>query len=66
MGSLDKSQITGVTRIENDDVLLILDLESVVQALGIYQPKIDVDDSQIAKIDGTALILDDSMTPLSL
>lgn len=61
MGSLDKSQITGVTRIENDEVLLILDLESVVQALGIYQPKIDVNDSDIEIIGGTALILDDSM-----
>ena len=61
MGALDKSQITGVTRIENDDVLLILDLESVVQALGIYQPKIDVNDADIEIIGGTALILDDSM-----
>ena len=61
MGSFDKSQITGVTRIENDDVLLILDLESVVGALGIYQPKIDINDEEIELIDGTALILDDSM-----
>ena len=51
MGSLDKSQITGVTRIENDEVLLILDLESVVQALGIYQPKIDVNDADIEIIE---------------
>ncbi len=62
MGSLDKSQITGVTRIENDEVLLILDLESVVQELGIYTPKLDVDDTAIETIKGTALILDDSMT----
>lgn len=60
MGALDKSQITGVTRIENDEVLLILDLESVVQELGIYQPKVGVDDGKIDQIDGTALILDDS------
>lgn len=66
MGSLDKSQITGVTRIENDDVLLILDLESVVQALGIYQPKMDINDDQIVKVDGVALILDDSMTARKL
>lgn len=66
MASLDKSQITGVTRIENDDVLLILDLESVVQALGIYQPKMDIDDHQIVKVEGTALILDDSMTARKL
>ncbi len=66
MGSLDKSQITGVTRIENDDVLLILDLESVVEALGIYKPKIDLEDSQITQIEGTALVLDDSKTARKL
>lgn len=59
-GALDKSQITGVTRIENDEVLLILDLESVVQELGIYQPKVGNKQGQIEKIDGMALILDDS------
>ncbi|MBE0491653.1 MAG: chemotaxis protein CheV [Sulfurospirillum sp.] len=60
MGALDKSQITGVTRIENDEVLLILDLENVVQELGIYQPKVGLSDSEIEQISGTALILDDS------
>ena len=60
VGALDKSQITGVTRIENDEVLLILDLENVVQELGIYQPKVGLDHDQIEKIEGTALILDDS------
>ena len=62
MGALDKSQITGVTRIENDEVLLILDLESVVQELGIYQPNVEADNQIIEKIEGTALILDDSPT----
>ncbi len=66
MGSLDKSQITGVTRIENDEVLLILDLESVVEELGIYTPKLDVDEDKIETIKGTALILDDSMTARKL
>ncbi len=66
MGSLDKSQITGVTRIENDEVLLILDLESVVQELGIYTPKLDIEDSAIEMVKGTALILDDSMTARKL
>ncbi|MCK9256741.1 MAG: chemotaxis protein [Sulfurospirillaceae bacterium] len=60
MGALDKSQITGVTRIENDDVLLILDLESVVEELGIYQPKINESEGAFEKITGSALILDDS------
>ena len=62
MGALDKSQITGVTRIENDEVLLILDLESVVQELGIYQPTTEADSALIEKVNGTALILDDSLT----
>ncbi len=57
---LDKSKITGVTKIENDEILLILDLESVVEDLGIYQPKIDLGDEVIRHVDGTALILDDS------
>ncbi len=65
-GSFDKSKITGVTRIENDDVLLILDLESVVEELGIYAPKIDVDEKEIKHISGIALILDDSMTARKL
>ena len=62
MGALDKSKITGVTRIENDDVLLILDLESIVEELGIYQPKMEVEVSEIHKFSGVALILDDSLT----
>ncbi|TEY04634.1 chemotaxis protein [Campylobacter sp. US33a] len=61
-GALDKGKITGVTRIENDEVLLILDLESVVEELGIYSPRSDIDYSQIEKFSGTALILDDSLT----
>ena len=40
-GSLDSNKITGVTKIEGDNVLLILDLESVVQDLGLYSPDID-------------------------
>ena len=62
MGALDKSKITGVIRIENDDVLLILDLESIVEELGIYQPKMEVEVSEIHKFSGVALILDDSLT----
>lgn len=60
VGSLDKSQITGVTRIENDDVLLILDLESVVEELGLYKPRTDIQEDEIFQLKGTALILDDS------
>ena len=61
-GAFDKSRITGVTRVENDEVLLILDLESVVEDLGIYTEKVEVDDSTIQKFSGIALTLDDSLT----
>jgi len=66
MGTLDKSQITGVTRIENDEVLLILDLESVVEELGLYKPRTDMDTDEIMKLEGTALVLDDSMVARKL
>lgn len=66
MGALDKSQITGVTRIENDEVLLILDLESVVEELGFYQPRTDIEENEIMQLEGTALVLDDSMVARKL
>ncbi|MBE2984143.1 chemotaxis protein CheV [Campylobacter sp. RM9344] len=65
-GALDKGKITGVTRIENDEVLLILDLESIVEELGIYSPKLDVDIDEDRKIKGIALVLDDSSTARKL
>ncbi|EID4796209.1 chemotaxis protein CheV [Campylobacter lari] len=65
-GSLDKGKITGVTKIEGDEVLLILDLESIVQELGIYTPQTDIDDDKIQKIEGMALALDDSSTARKL
>lgn len=63
-GDLDGSKITGVTKIEDDSVLLILDLESVVQDLGLYEPEVDslaklVDNNEFS---GVALVLDDSST----
>ncbi len=61
-GSLDGSKITGVTMIENDNVLLILDLESVVQDLGLYEPDIDYVPEELDSFDGLVLILDDSAT----
>lgn len=65
-GTLDKGKITGVTRIENDEVLLILDLESIVEELGIYSPKIEVDIDDAKKLHGVALVLDDSSTARKL
>lgn len=58
-GSVDKSKITGVTRIEKGDVLLILDLESVVQDLGFYIPEANIQ-TETKKYSGYAMILDDS------
>ena len=61
-GTLDSNKITGVTKIEGDSVLLILDLESVVQDLGLYSPDVDNIPEGLEKFSGLALILDDSST----
>ena len=61
-GALDGSKITGVTRIEDDAVLLILDLESVVQELGLYEPDVNELPKELEKFSGMALVLDDSLT----
>ena len=61
-GSLDGSKITGVTKIEDDNVLLILDLESVVQDLGLYEPDVDNIPDNVEDFTGLALVLDDSAT----
>ncbi|WP_104721979.1 chemotaxis protein [Helicobacter mesocricetorum] len=57
---LDKGKITGITRIDGgEEVLLILDLESIIQDLGLYRPEINADRSY-RQFEGLALILDDS------
>ena len=61
-GTLDGSKITGVTKIEGDNVLLILDLEGVVQDLGLYEPDVDAMPHDLETFSGLALILDDSAT----
>jgi len=61
-GSLDSNKITGVTKIEDDNVLLILDLESVVQDLGLYEPDVDNIPQELEEFAGLALVLDDSVT----
>ena len=61
-GALDANKITGVTKIEGDSVLLILDLESVVQDLGLYEPDVDNIPQELEKFTGLALVLDDSST----
>lgn len=62
VGALDKSKITGVTRIENDAVLLILDLESVVMDLGLYAPPQGHATAEQKVFSGVVLLLDDSAT----
>ena len=61
-GGLDSNKITGVTKIEDDNVLLILDLESVVQDLGLYEPDVDNIPHELESFSGLALVLDDSAT----
>lgn len=61
-GGLDGSKITGVTRIEDDAVLLILDLEGVVQELGLYQPAHGKLEAGKYNFSGLVLLLDDSGT----
>ncbi|WP_345980520.1 chemotaxis protein [Sulfurimonas sp. HSL3-2] len=60
--ALDGSKITGVTRIEDDAVLLILDLETVVQDLGLYKPNIGDIPKDVDTFSGLVLLLDDSST----
>lgn len=61
-GEMDSSKVTGVTRIEDDNVLLILDLEGVVQELGLYQPASGKLEEGKYRFTGTVLLLDDSGT----
>lgn len=61
-GSAESSKVTGVTRIENDSVLLILDLEGVVQELGLYQPSSGKLEEGKYNFTGSVLLLDDSPT----
>ncbi len=59
--AFNQTRITGVTKIENDEVLLILDLESIIEELGLYTPSTEVS-TEIETFNGSALVLDDSST----
>jgi len=61
-GALEGNKITGVTKIEDDNVLLILDLESVVEELGLYEPDVDDVPQEMESFSGSVLVLDDSAT----
>ena len=62
-GKLDRSKITGITRIENGEILLILDLESIVEEMGLFEAHLeDIDVDKIEKFSGLVLLVDDSNT----
>ncbi|GHS89654.1 fused signal transduction protein/response regulator [Campylobacterota bacterium] len=61
-GGLDHSKVTGVTKIEGDHVLLILDFESIVKDLGLYKPNVDLESVDVEIFDGAAMVIDDSAT----
>lgn len=61
-GKLDRSKITGITRIENGEILLILDLESIVEEMGFFEANLDADLEAIEKFSGMVLLVDDSAT----
>ncbi len=60
--AFDKTKITGVTKLEEGEVLLILDLESIIEELGFYSPAVELEHGNITQFSGTALVLDDSST----
>ncbi len=59
--AFNQTRITGVTKIENNEVLLILDLESIIEELGLYTPSTEIS-TEIEQFSGSALVLDDSTT----
>ncbi|WP_457560938.1 chemotaxis protein [Caminibacter sp.] len=61
-GKLDRSKITGITRIENGEILLILDLESIVEEMGFFESNLEIDEDKIEKFSGIVLLIDDSAT----
>jgi len=61
-GKLDKSKITGITRIENGEILLILDLESIVEEMGFFESNLEIDEDKLDKFSGIVLLVDDSPT----
>ena len=61
-GKLDKSKITGITRIEGGEILLILDLESIVEEMGFFESNLEIEEDKIDKFSGLVLLVDDSPT----
>ena len=61
-GKLDRSKITGITRIEGGEILLILDLESIVEEMGFFESNLEMKEEEIEKFSGIVLLVDDSPT----
>jgi len=61
-GKLDRSKITGITRIEDGEILLILDLESIVEEMGFFESNLDIEDDKLEQFSGIVLLVDDSPT----
>ncbi|GAA7500067.1 chemotaxis protein CheV3 [Helicobacter pylori] len=60
--SINKENITGTTRIENDKTLLILDLESILDDLKLNEDAKNAKDTPKERFEGEVLFLDDSKT----
>ena len=62
--SQEDSKVTGIIKIENDDLLLLLDFESIVDELGFYKKEIGEIDAEKKEITANinVLIIDDSST----
>ena len=65
-GKLDNSKITGITRIEGGEILLILDLESIVEEMGFFESNLEIENDKIEKFSGIVLLVDDSPTALRI
>jgi two-component system chemotaxis response regulator CheV len=61
-GKLDRSKITGITKLENGEIMLILDLESIVEEMGLFESNLDIEEGKIEKFSGLVLLVDDSST----
>jgi two-component system chemotaxis response regulator CheV len=62
--SQEDSKVTGIIKIENDDLLLLLDFESIVDELGFYKKEIGEINAEKKEITSNinVLIIDDSST----
>jgi CheY-like chemotaxis protein len=65
-GKLDRSKITGITKLENGEIMLILDLESIVEEMGLFESNLEIEEDKIEKFSGLVLLVDDSATAIKI